>query len=89
MPGFDGTGPAGMGPMTGWGQGYCMNTPSVYAPTPQYVPAYPLSGSWRGFGRALGFGRVRGNGRGFSRGRGYVYGRGYGRRSSYPARGRW
>jgi hypothetical protein len=23
MPGFDGTGPMGMGPMTGWGRGYC------------------------------------------------------------------
>ena len=23
MPGFDGTGPAGMGPMTGWGRGLC------------------------------------------------------------------
>ena len=23
MPGGDGTGPAGMGPMTGWGAGYC------------------------------------------------------------------
>ncbi|RPJ64087.1 MAG: hypothetical protein EHM12_00630 [Dehalococcoidia bacterium] len=30
MPGFDGTGPAGMGPMTGRGMGYCiipLNTP--------------------------------------------------------------
>jgi hypothetical protein len=24
MPGFDGTGPMGMGPMTGRGQGYCI-----------------------------------------------------------------
>ncbi|MCG9479393.1 MAG: DUF5320 domain-containing protein [Actinomycetia bacterium] len=24
MPGFDGTGPAGMGPMTGRGDGYCV-----------------------------------------------------------------
>jgi hypothetical protein len=23
MPGFDGTGPRGQGPMTGWGRGYC------------------------------------------------------------------
>jgi hypothetical protein len=23
MPGFDGTGPRGFGPMTGWGRGYC------------------------------------------------------------------
>jgi predicted CoA-binding protein len=30
MPGFDGTGPRGMGPMTGCGRGYCvipLNTP--------------------------------------------------------------
>ncbi|MBN1375355.1 MAG: DUF5320 domain-containing protein [Dehalococcoidia bacterium] len=30
MPGFDGTGPAGKGPMTGCGMGYCaipLNTP--------------------------------------------------------------
>ena len=30
MPGFDGTGPAGTGPMTGGGMGYCavpLNTP--------------------------------------------------------------
>jgi hypothetical protein len=24
MPGFDGTGPRGLGPMTGWGRGYCL-----------------------------------------------------------------
>jgi hypothetical protein len=32
MPGFDGTGPAGMGPLTGGGRGYC---------------AVPLTGSYR------------------------------------------
>lgn len=31
MPGFDGTGPRGMGPMTGGGRGFC---------------AIPLPGSW-------------------------------------------
>ena len=31
MPGFDGTGPRGMGPMTGGGRGFC---------------AMPLPGSW-------------------------------------------
>ena len=31
MPGFDGTGPRGMGPMTGGGRGFC---------------AIPLSGNW-------------------------------------------
>lgn len=24
MPGFDGTGPVGFGPMTGWGRGFCI-----------------------------------------------------------------
>jgi len=24
MPGYDGTGPRGRGPMTGWGRGYCI-----------------------------------------------------------------
>ncbi len=25
MPGFDGTGPLGRGPMTGWGRGFCVS----------------------------------------------------------------
>jgi len=51
MPGFDGTGPRGMGPMTGGGRGFCAmplqgaqpaynarwNTPYYEAPAP-YVP---------------------------------------------------
>ena len=28
MPGFDGTGPRGMGPMTGGGRGYCAVPPA-------------------------------------------------------------
>ena len=89
MPGFDGTGPSGMGSMTGRGLGYCApsqrnNIPEftdrpVY-PGPQYGPG---SGRRFGFGRWFGFGRSRGNGRGFLpgfiRGRGRGYGRGYGR----------
>ena len=31
MPGFDGTGPRGFGPMTGWGRGYCVR-PGGYLP---------------------------------------------------------
>lgn len=52
MPFGDGTGPRGMGPMTGRGAGYCAG----YA-----VPGYmnPIPG--RGFG--MGFGRGRGRGR--------------------------
>jgi len=50
MPGGDGTGPGGMGPMTGRGAGYCAG----YA-----VPGYmnPYGGRY--------FGAVRGRGRGY------------------------
>ena len=34
MPGFDGTGPRGLGPMTGGGRGFCA------VPLPQTWPAY-------------------------------------------------
>jgi hypothetical protein len=54
MPGGDGTGPMGMGPMTGRAAGYCAG----YA-----VPGFmnPMPG--RGFGgRGMGFGRGRGRG---------------------------
>jgi len=52
MPGGDGTGPMGLGPMTGRAAGYCAGYP---------VPGYmnPIPG--RGFGgRGRGFGRGRG-----------------------------
>jgi hypothetical protein len=42
MPGFDGTGPAGTGPMTGWGRGFC--------------GAYGTRGFYRGFGFRYGWG---------------------------------
>ena len=91
MPGFDGTGPAGMGPMTGWGQGYCSTSPATYMPTPINSPAYQWPGYGRGYGRGPGFGRGRGSrrgfGPGFGRGRGYGYGRGFGRRGAYPVWG--
>ena len=53
MPGGDGTGPAGMGPMTGRAAGYCAGYP---------VPGYmnPIAG--RGF-----WGRGRGGGGGWGR----------------------
>jgi uncharacterized protein DUF5320 len=38
MPGFDGTGPRGMGPMTGGGRGFCA-IPMPYA-TPRGTPYY-------------------------------------------------
>jgi len=72
MPGGDGTGPMGLGPMTGRAAGYCAGYP---------VPGYmnPITGRGRG-----GFGL----GRGWGRGRGWVrggFGRGFGwRAAAYP-----
>jgi len=40
MPGFDGTGPMGMGPMTGGGRGFC---------SPWGIRAYGTP-RWRGYG---------------------------------------
>jgi len=50
MPGGDGTGPAGMGPMTGRAAGPCAGYP---------MPGYmsPIPGVGRGFGRRGGWGR--------------------------------
>ncbi len=64
MPGGDGTGPSGLGPMTGRAAGYCAGYP---------VPGYmnPIPGRGRGgFGRYWGRGRGRGRG-GFGRGFGW------------------
>jgi hypothetical protein len=77
MPGFNGTGPMGAGPMTGGARGHCNSAGAGYA------PAYG-----RGYGYGPGYGRGRGFGAGF--GAGFGRGRGYGRRffgwrSSYPA----
>lgn len=64
MPGGDRTGPAGLGPMTGRGAGYCAGYP---------VPAYmnPVPGRGRGYGFGRGWGRGHGWGRGFGRGFGW------------------
>ncbi len=63
MPWGDGTGPVGMGPMTGRAGGYCagFNMPGFANPVP---------------GRGFGFGR--GRGRGFGRGLGMRRGFGWG-----------
>lgn len=58
MPGFDGTGPRGEGPMTGGGFGYCADGER---------PNYPQ----RGLGLARG--RGRGIGRGMALGRGWRF----------------
>ena len=50
MPGFDGRGPAGGGPMTGGGRGYCNSEDS-----------YGLERSWS----RRGGGSIRGRGRGY------------------------
>lgn len=93
MPVFDGTGPAGMGPMTGWGRGYCSTAPNAYTPPVNYGPANQWAGFVPGFFRGPGFGRGRGSrgffGMGPGRGRGFGYGRGYGRRGAYAGWGRW
>ena len=82
MPGGDGTGPAGMGPMTGRAAGYCAG----YS-----VPGYmnPIPGRGWGFGYGRGYGRGRGFRRGFGPGPGggRGYGRGFGGRAFYPAWG--
>ncbi|ODS40261.1 MAG: hypothetical protein A7315_09130 [Candidatus Altiarchaeales archaeon WOR_SM1_79] len=69
MPGFDGTGPRGLGPLTGGGRGFCspgVSPAPVYAQTPMVgqAPVYP------GVIRGMGFGRGRGMGRRTGRGRG-------------------
>jgi len=61
MPGFDGTGPAGMGSMTGGGWGPCNPSGSPYTG--------PVFGGGRGFtgGFGYGFRGGRGYGKGFGR----------------------
>ena len=58
MPGFDGTGPMGEGPMTGGAKGFC--NPSGRS--------YTWSGPGRGRGLRGGFGPGYGRGRGYGRG---------------------
>ena len=78
MPGFDGTGPMGAGPMTGGGRGFCN-------------PAY--AGYGQGYGGGFGYGRGLAGAAVFSRGFGPGlgwgggYGRGFGGRAFYPAWG--
>jgi len=69
MPGGDRTGPAGLGPRTGRGLGYCAG---------YNTPGYTRGAGWGG-----GWGRGRGWGRGF--GRGFGRGWGYGYRDPYYA----
>ncbi|MBN1835814.1 MAG: DUF5320 domain-containing protein [Spirochaetales bacterium] len=66
MPLGDGTGPAGMGPMTGRAAGYCAGFNM-----PGYANAY---GGRLGLGFGWGRGRGGGWGRGWGRGRFWGYG---------------
>jgi len=59
MPGGDGTGPIGQGPMTGRAAGYCAGLA-----VPGYMNPGPGMGYGGGWGRGGGFGRGRGGGRG-------------------------
>lgn len=80
MPGFDGTGPLGQGPMTGGARGFCAMPYRGYRPytyamrTPCYLPPRisPFYGPVFGVGRGGlpwggGRGRCFGGGRGFRR----------------------
>ncbi|MFP4167548.1 MAG: DUF5320 domain-containing protein [Desulfonatronovibrionaceae bacterium] len=58
MPGFNGTGPLGQGPVTGRGMGRCTGA----------VPAGAVPGRGFGFGFGMGRGFGRGRGRGFGPG---------------------
>ena len=55
MPGGDGTGPMGMGPMTGRAAGYCAGYPVPGFMNP--TPGGGFGGMGRGWGRGRGFGR--------------------------------
>ncbi len=84
MPGFDGTGPGGIGSMTGRGLGYCNPSQTAYGPGTAWGSRYWAPSYGRGFGRAQAFGRGRSFVRGFwpGSGRGRGYGRGFGRRGA-------
>jgi hypothetical protein len=72
MPGFDGTGPRGEGPMTGGARGYC--NPGYAGYGPAYGRDYG-PGWGRGYRGSFGGPRM-GRGRGY--GRQGTFGRGYG-----------
>lgn len=63
MPRGDGTGPAGLGPLTGRRAGYCAGYP-----VPGYANPYPRGGRRfaQGWGRGAGFGRGMAWRRGFA-----------------------
>jgi len=82
MPGFDGTGPRGQGPMTGRGEGYC----AMVLPESGQAP-YGYAGLQGAPVRGARFARwprpAMQRGRAFGRGRGRGAGRGRGRRFAW------
>ena len=84
MPGFDGTGPSGMGSITGWGRGFCKPSRTVYGPAPTFRPGYRGYGYGQGFAQGRGF--RGGLGPGFGKGRGY--GRSFYLNRAYSSTGR-
>ena len=50
MPGFDGTGPRGMGPMTGGGRGYCSPSGTRTVWQPYGARRWPRYGYGYGYG---------------------------------------
>lgn len=64
MPGGNGMGPMGMGPMTGRAAGYCAG---YTVPGYMNAPMGRGAGRGRGFGRGMGFGPSAGPGAGWGR----------------------
>ena len=82
MPGFDGTGPGGRGPMTGGGRGFCVMPYRSRGPYgyDMGAPSGVTSGIYPFYGRPF-YGSVLGAGRGglpWGGGRGRVFGGGRG-----------
>jgi hypothetical protein len=64
MPAGDGTGPMGMGPMTGGARGYCAGYPAPGGVRPGSGRTFLGRGAYRGAGRSAGLG-FGGGGRGW------------------------
>ena len=89
MPFGDGTGPAGLGPMTGRAAGFCAGFPvpgnmnPMIGPAGLHRPGVPAARPYRpgfyGYGLPYGGRVIPGFGRGFGLGRGFGRGRGRGR----------
>jgi Family of unknown function (DUF5320) len=81
MPFGDGTGPSGMGPMTGRAAGFCAGYPVPGYRNPSGIRGYfpPYSMSPYGYGRGYGTAYTGWLGRWFRRGFGFTQGSGLGR----------